>query len=346
LINRVDPDVVVVQVTQWNPKAIRTLAPATIPAVQQQSLQASLVAGLNLLRTRGAPIVWSPDQLDARTLGVLENPFYGAMDELTGSSTLLRSEGTGKDPSQLVDQLRAVRRRSSGELTRVLVVGDSVSRTLGYGLEHWAESTDSAVVWSVGTGACGIADQGNVVSADGRVVPELRRCHEVQQGWVSQVQQFKPDLVIVLSSIWDNQQRQLSTWPRMLVPGDPAFDDYLVQAYTAAYDIFAAHGAKVLWMKSPCAHPGLGPWPHDSRGNPEGTNRIRHVNDVVLPRVARARPALRFFDLFSVVCPDGRFEKDVGGVRDFRPDGMHFSPDASIWIADHYGKKMLETGLH
>jgi len=345
LTNRVDPDVVVLQVTQWNPTSIRTLAPATNPAVQQQSLQASLSAGLNLLRTRGAPIVWSPDQLDARTVAVLQNPFYGAMDALTGSSTLLRSEGTGNDPSQLVDQLRAVRRRSSGDLTRVLVVGDSVSRTLGYGLEHWATATNSAVVWSVGTEACGIAHTGDLVGS-GRVEPTPERCREVQQGWVAQVQQFKPDLVIVLSSIWDNQQRRLPRWPKMLVPGDPTFDDYLVQAYTAAYDIFAAHGAKVLWMKSPCAHPGFGPWPHDNQGNPWGTDRIRHVNDVVLPRVERARPALRFFDLFSVVCPDGRFQNDIGGVRDFRPDGMHFSAEASIWIADHYGKKMLDTGLH
>jgi peptidoglycan/LPS O-acetylase OafA/YrhL len=345
LIKRVDPDVVLFQVTQWNTNATQKLAPAKSPTVQQQMLQASLSAGFNLLRARGAPIMWSPDQLDARTLLVAgPGPFYEAMDTLTVSSTVLRSEDTSTDPAPLVDQLRAVRRRSSGQLTRVLVVGDSVSRSLGYGLEQWATATNSAVVLSIGAGGCGIADDGNVID-NGRATPTPARCRQVEQGWDSQVQQFKPDLVIVLSSIWDNQQRQLSSWPKMLVPGDPAFDDYLVKKYTDAYDALSAHGAKVLWMKSPCAHPGLGPWPTDKEGNPWATSRIQHVNNVVLGRVAKARPGIRFFDLFSIVCPDGKVQNEVGGVQNFRPDGMHFSPDASIWLADNYGKQMLAAGL-
>ncbi len=344
LIRRVDPDVVLVQVTQWDPGSLKVATGATDSAGQTRALHAVLLNGLRLLRARGAPIVWSPDQLTAHNLLDVESrPFFSTMDALTASAAVLRAEEAG-DASLIVDQLRAVRRRSSTDLTRVLVVGDSVSRTLGYGLEKWASAGNRVVVWSVAVGACGIADEGKVVEL-GRVVPTEQRCHDVKKGWVSQIQQFTPDLVIVLSSIWDNQQRQLPTWPSMLVPGDPAFDDYLVRAYIGAYDIFAAHGAKVLWMKSPCAQPGFGPWPVDDRGNAWSVARIRHVNDVILPRVAKARPALRFFDLFGIVCADGKFRNEIGNVKNFRPDGIHFSPEGSIWLADHYGQQMLDAGL-
>ena len=57
------------------------------------------------------------------------------------------------------------------------------------------------------------------------------------------------------------------------------------------------------------------------------------------------RPQLRRFDLFSVLCPDGVFQNDIGGVHDFRPDGIHYSPAASLWLAQHYGPKILDAGL-
>ena len=131
----------------------------------------------------------------------------------------------------------------------------------------------------------------------------------------------------------------------MQVPGDPAFDDYLTKQYMHAYDILSSRGAKVLWVKSPCARPSIGPWPHDSRGGPLSTARIRHVNDTILPRVARQRPGLRTFDLFRVLCPAGVFDDEIGGFSDFRPDGIHFSPPASVWLAEHYGAQILEAGL-
>ena len=44
--------------------------------------------------------------------------------------------------------LALYRRRGPDDAPRLLVVGDSVSRTIGYGLERWGTETGAAVVWS------------------------------------------------------------------------------------------------------------------------------------------------------------------------------------------------------
>ena len=267
------------------------------------------------------------------------------MDLLTVDTTVLRLPGQPRPTWTQTD------RRAAGpaparepEPAAVLVVGDSSSRTFGYGLERWASSTDRALVWSVGTGGCGIANDGHVVEA-GREIPVPDRCRAVQAGWRSRIERFRPDLVIVMSTIYDTQQRRVGAWPSMLVPGDRPFDDYLTQKYATRYDILSSTGAHVLWMESPCARPSIGPWPIDQRGGPLSTPRVKHVNHVVLERVERLRPQLRRFDLFSVLCPDGVFQNDIGGVHDFRPDGIHYSPAASLWLAQHYGPRILDAGL-
>lgn len=59
------------------------------------------------------------------------------------------------------------------------------------------------------------------------------------------------------------------------------------------------------------------------------------MNGVVLPDLIRSRPGrIELVDLFAKVCPNGRFTKDLGGVSDARPDGVHFSDDSADWVAD------------
>lgn len=341
-VRSVDPDVVLFHVSDWDATELARLAGTDDPVAQADWLRRILPAGLDLLTRRGASIVWSYEPITVQNVSVQSRPFFQAMDLLTVDSGVLRLQDNSGDVDQTLAELSALRRPANQDLPRVLVVGDSSSRTFGYGLARWANSSGAALVWSVGTGGCGIARQGQVVEL-GRVVPIAQRCRAVAGGWRTRIERFRPDLVVVMSSIYDNQQRRLDGWPGMLVPGDKLFDDYLVHEYTDAYDVLAARGAKVVWVKSPCARPSIGPWPTDQRGGPLSTARIRHVNNVILPRVARARPELKTFDLFSRLCPDGRFHEATGGIADFRPDGIHYSPEASLWLARRYGPELLDA---
>ena len=46
----------------------------------------------------------------------------------------------------------------------------------------------------------------------------------------SQLEQFKPDVIFVMSSVWDLGDRQLDTWDDFKSPGDPEFDAWLLDA--------------------------------------------------------------------------------------------------------------------
>ena len=74
------------------------------------------------------------------------------------------------------------------------------------------------VVWSAGTGGCGLADDGTVM-VTGREVPVAQPCRTVQPSFARQVAEFDPDLVVVLSTIYDLQQRKLSRLGRDAGPG-------------------------------------------------------------------------------------------------------------------------------
>jgi peptidoglycan/LPS O-acetylase OafA/YrhL len=344
LIKTVKPDVVLFDVTQWDESSLAALSGTTDVTRQAAWARSVLDAGLAHLATGGASIVWAHEVLTLDNIAVMKRPLYEAMDLLTIDTSVLRLRVDGSDVDETVADLRSLRGPSDSNLPRVLVVGDSSSLAFGYGFGRWAGSSGRALVWTVGTGGCGIADDGQLIES-GREVAVAERCRVVQKGWKSRVKKFRPDLVIVLSSIYDNQQRRLPGWSKMLVPGDAAFDDYLTNEYAKAYDILSADGAKVLWLQSPCARPSVGPWPTDTRGGPLSTKRVKHVNDVILRRVASMRPELRFFDLFGPLCPSGRFQNDIGGISDFRPDGIHFSPQASNWFGRRYGPAILDAGL-
>ena len=344
LIRSFDPDIVLFHVTHWDTGTMAALSGTTDAGAQMHWAREVLETGFAYLAERDASIVWSYEPFDAANFATAGTPFFLTMNRLTVDTNVLRLQDNQANVDQTVAELQALRRPVDRSLLRVLVVGDSSSRTFGYGLEQWANSTHRALVWSVGTPGCGIANDGRVVDA-GREVSVPERCRAVQAGWRSRVARFRPDLVIVMSTIYDTQQRRVGDWPSMLVPGDRAFDDYLTKKYADAYDILSSTGAHVVWMESPCARPSVGPWPVDDRGGPLSTPRVKHVDDVVLARVVRLRPQLRRFDLFRVLCPDGVFRNDIGGVHDFRPDGIHYSPEASLWLARHYGQQILDAGL-
>lgn len=344
LIRSAKPEVVLFDVSGWDEADIARLSGADDTGRQTTWARGILKSGLAQLAADGASIVWGHERLTAETVAKTQSPFYQAMDVLTAGTSVLRLRVSGGTVSQTLANLQAVRSDNDSNLPRVLIVGDSTSLTFGYGFGRWARSAGRALVWSGGTGGCGVANDGEVVES-GRDVAVAERCREVEEGWRSRVRQFRPDLVIVMSSIYDNQQRRVAGWPKMLVPGDAAFDRYLTKEYAHAYDILAAGGARVLWMQSPCARPGIGPWPVDARGGPLSTARVKHVNDVILGRLAQIRPELRMFDMFRPLCPGGEFRNDIGGISPFRTDGIHMSDEASIWFGRRYGQQILDAGL-
>ena len=46
-------------------------------------------------------------------------------------------------------------------------------------------------------------------------------------------------------------------------------------------------------------------------------------------------------EFHDVVCPGGAFTNELDGIEDFRPDGSHFSPEGSDWVAAWLAPRLI-----
>ena len=224
---------------------------------------------------------------------------------------------------------------------RILVLGDSVAWSLGHGLEAWGESTGRASVWNLGTLRCGIARSRGLPPAVA-VEATDERCDTWSGWWGGALRDFDPDLIVLLTGIWDLTDR-VQRDGTIVTPGDPAYDRWLVSEYSEAVELLSVQGAGVLWLTTPCARPPsfIGALAHNSGAAPE---RIRHLNEEVVPTVLAARSGvMEVYDLYADLCPTGEFQRGLGGFENLRPDGLHFSGEGSAWFAARLGPRVVEA---
>ena len=205
---------------------------------------------------------------------------------------------------------------------RVLVVGDSVGITLGRGLELWSRETGRTVVRNEARKYCSlgrylprIAGYGPDEQGDG--------CDDWQTRWARDVDDFDPDVVVVLYTIWELALRELPGATDFAGPGTPGIDAWQRSEYDTAADVLGARGANVVWLTIPCtpnypSTPGSPTW---------------FVNERTIAGAARDRDFVRVLDLDAQVCPNHQFRSAYGGVDPARPDGNHFSDDGALAAA-------------
>ncbi len=214
---------------------------------------------------------------------------------------------------------------------RILIVGDSLAKSLGVGLARRAEAHGMSA-WNIAVMGCGIARRGERVFVQGS--PAGRDlCMSWADWWPVQRDRFKPDYAVIIGGPRDLVTRRLPEWSEFRNLGDPIFDDWLVSEYVEAVDVLSARGAHVLWLSNPCVSPM-----RESMSLPAeafSPEKTRYVNERIVPRILDARPAkVTFLDLYSQVCEDGRPIQDMGGRERLRPDGLHFSIPGASRVAD------------
>ena len=252
------------------------------------------------------------------------------------ASTLSATEFSDTAAAAVLTDASLYQRVGDDDLPRVMMVGDSQSMSLGYGLERWGAEEQRATVWNRGGEGCGLVVDGEVEVFGGDDAA-VEACREAVAGWPEDVDRFRPDLVVVLSSLADLQDRRLPGSAEPSSTGDPEFDAFLVEQYIRAVDVLSSGGATVVWMTAPCADllaiPG-GRSAYDS-------TQVEHVNAAIIPEVLAARPDdVRSFDLASVLCPGGQPLEEING-QPVRPDGVHFSVAGARWFADQHGDELL-----
>jgi hypothetical protein len=200
-------------------------------------------------------------------------------------------------------------------VSSVLVVGDSIAQTLGRGVERWG-TAHRVAVWNGGRYYCGVLRSGMIK------VPTLVRSCDQWPIWSRQIAAFDPQVVVVLTSMWDTAARQWNAGEPFVVPGVGDFDDRFVEEYVRGIDLLSAGGARVVVLAPPCT------------ANEVVSAQLAYERRHLLPRVARARPGVvDVVDVSERICPGGRYRSDPGGVADGRPDGVHFSDAGADWVA-------------
>lgn len=345
-----DPDVVLLYLTEWPDDAVTATVGDDLEA-QTALFTEVLSNSVGMLTQQGAPLVWSPSGND--TLGLpYVLPVGRAMRAVELGRTdvrrlVLRMPATSDHASDeyldeatrtLVFDAFLYQRTDRENTTRMLVIGDSQARSIGYGLEIWGAERGDVHVWNIATEGCGLIDEGEI-ELPPTPIPE--QCLQAVAALPGQVESFDPDIVVVLTSGRDIQVRTHASWDGVRTIGDPAVDAFLLAEYSDLVDTLSRRGAAIVWMRAPC-----GPVPFQDGDSVRDADReLRLLNTNVLEPLAASRPEIdQLFPLDEVLCPDGEFTEDIDGIENIRFDGLHFTPEGSIWFADTYGEAILAAG--
>jgi peptidoglycan/LPS O-acetylase OafA/YrhL len=212
--------------------------------------------------------------------------------------------------------------------TGLLVVGDSVALTLGLGLQEVGLDHRVFTVNRSQTG-CGLTHAGEVL-VEGRVQSINDYCDQAPK-WAADVQELRPDVVLMLIGAWDAYDRRIDgTWIGF---GTPEWDAMLVGDLQAGVDALSSTGAKVVLSTVPHYEnrsvvnrpaefkSAFDPW------------RVDHLNELIRGVVAANPGRTALVDLQAYI---------AGGQQGLLEDGVHFGVDSRKVIATWLAPRLRE----
>ncbi len=250
---------------------------------------------------------------------------------LGASGTILASSDGGRIWTSVGHSLNGV------SPVKVLVTGDSVSMTLGFGLasvagDYGVQITNDAIL------GCGVTD-GGPIEVQGQVIPAayiasacngLPGSEQWPQIYAQDVAATNPDVALLLVGRWETVNRYHDgqwSWP-----GQPAYDAYLESQLETAVRILSARGARVALLTSPYFDeqpppPGGGTWPEDQPA------RVQAVNSIIYQVAAQFPGTATVIDLNAKLDPGGAYASVIDGVTVRTSDGVHITLAGGVWLA-------------
>jgi peptidoglycan/LPS O-acetylase OafA/YrhL len=213
-----------------------------------------------------------------------------------------------------------------GANARVLVLGDSVALTLGYGLEQVADEQGMDVT-DRGILGCGLLTAGTYRYV-GEVHTTPPECAATRARWRTDVDTSHPDVVLLLVGRWEVMDRlEDGRWVHV---GDPAYDERLAAELDEAVQVLSARGAAVGLLTAPYYHraerPDGGLWPEDDPA------RVDRWNALVRDAAARHPRVAHVVDLGARTTGEpGVYRNYLDGIE-LRYDGVHFTGRAARYL--------------
>lgn len=222
-----------------------------------------------------------------------------------------------------------------GQRASLLVVGDSVAFGIGWGLKHWGDETGRFTTAPAGKFECAIA-RGGTVKYQSQPDPLLPDC-DWSKFFPDLVQQFRPDVVALATTVWETADRLLPGETKWRHLGQPEFDAFVTREIRAAVDVLGAKGARVVLILQPYVQAGI---QLGMSNLPESEPaRMDRLNEI-MRTVAAQRP-----NFVSTVDLQAHLRSTPGGEMDLakRPDGVHFSDAYAIELARWLGPILYDT---
>jgi peptidoglycan/LPS O-acetylase OafA/YrhL len=210
--------------------------------------------------------------------------------------------------------------------TRVLLVGDSVAWTMGVGLYAQQENL-TFVLRTATTLGCGLVR--GTVGLEELPLANDRECDDWPQRWRLEVENFQPDVAVMLFGFHDVHDRKIDG--RLLEFGTPEADDYVLSELQAAIDVLSSDDAKVVLLTAPYFKTGLA----------SDTWRIDHFN-LLFRRAARLNEGqVTIVDLSGFVNPAGEFADRIDGLKVIG-DGVHFTQEGAALVGRWLAPRIVE----
>jgi peptidoglycan/LPS O-acetylase OafA/YrhL len=220
---------------------------------------------------------------------------------------------------------------------RIVVAGDSTAEATGIGLVQWAAANPAlAQVGMAAEPGCGFVRGGEQLVLDWIPVPE--RCDDwLDEELLATVTATQPDVVMLMTTSWDVLDRRWTeTGSTALGPLDAPFADRLTADFDSISErLLDAGAAGVVWVRQPVP---------DVYWSPETQvqeDPARHAALYAAMDAAAGRPGVHVVDLPTWLASTG-LDLD----QEARPDGVHWSPEASARIAtDFLGDELVRLAL-
>ncbi len=238
---------------------------------------------------------------------------------------------------------------ASGPPVKMILFGDSVAFRVGFALARSPADREDGVNLDLQAQlGCGVLLSQRAMTHDivGVPVPYCNsgapRSKQWPTIWRKQLAQFHPNVTVLLAGRWEVSDQMIGgTWMHI---GQPAFDRVLMADLELAVHIGTSTGALMILETPPCFDSGEQdngqPWPADS------ATRL-HDYDQMLFRVAATDPGhVAVGDLGAMICPGGKYEQFIDGIRIRSSDGIHVAPTAAAgqWLANVIYPQVVKLG--
>ena len=221
---------------------------------------------------------------------------------------------------------------------RIVVVGDSTAEATGAGVVAWAAANPAFAQVTLVTGpGCGLVLGGYLELNTGERDVTAECGPYVSEIVPARVAELHPDVVMVMSTVWDVQDRKLTHDGPLLSPMDPAVEATMTASLAKFTDSLLAEGVpRVVWVAAPIPLPSLAGG-EDKQAQPD-----RHaVLHRVIESIAHTRPDVRVIDLAAWLR-----DQPLNTDREARIDGVHWTSDASLEIANEFlGAALIQAAL-